>query len=147
MVADSGDNGQKKATNWTGGPWQPGQSGNPAQAEKWKNGGAPPPPKGGRPLSFESALKRKLKEVVDPASKRRVIDEVASNLVDVALNSQSDFARVAAIEKIADRIDGRPKQIVESKVDAHVTIETPAHISAAAARMFGRSEAAPSADD
>lgn len=66
---------------------------------------------------FTDALRITLKED-DKATKRKNLRVVAEKLVECAKNGEG-----WAIKEIADRIEGKPQQTVEQKIDASVNIQ------------------------
>lgn len=76
--------------------WQKGESGN--------TGGRP-----GRHTTFRAALERSIKKAQKGGT--YALDAVADRLIDEAINGVNP---IPAIREIADRLDGKPKQVLAS---------------------------------
>lgn len=104
MVADkSAENGRLPT-----GEFAPGNS--IGAKNHWDSTNNPRGKSQGRPLSLTSAVKRRLRKIVDPATKRREIDEIADQLIALAKGAESEGVRLGSIIQIGDRLDGKPRQ-------------------------------------
>ncbi len=87
-------NGQFARGNKAGKQFQPGESGNPA----------------GRPklTKLTEALTAKIAEIAPGANEETIAEQIAQALINEALDGN-----VQAIREIADRTEGRPKQMLD----------------------------------
>ena len=90
------------------GKFAPGN--NLSDGHKWTPETSPKGKSPGRPLSLTSAVKRRLRQIVDPATNRREIDLIADQLIELAKGAESEGVRLGSIIQIGDRLDGKPRQ-------------------------------------